>query len=265
MALSVPCATRAQLRHKARLFFTNVWIFLVFTVWTLLFLPWAFGIIFWKSVRPLPRGPQLMRRAIHIYGNIMWKLLRPAIPLHWQNMATIEKHKPCILVANHQSFLDLFLFGSQKTPEFVFVSKSWPYKTLFFFAPMMRYAEYIDIETCSQEEIEQRCKALLANNVSIVLFPEGQRTRTGELGRFHVGAFQLACTFQVPIVPMLIENSGKVFPVGAKYFTAQTIELAILQPLFPKDFISKTLPHRAMMRAARMQYTQHFNETNGGL
>ncbi len=259
MALSVPCETQARLIHKAYLFLANLWIFFVFISWTLIFLPWGLSIVLLAKLCPIPRGTHFMRQAIYYYGRVMWLLLKPVMPINIHNAAEAYKHTPCVIIANHQSFLDLFLFGAQHSPNFVFLSKTWPYKKLFFFAPMMRYAEYIDVETNSPEEIEEKCAKLLKENVSVVIFPEGMRTRDGKLGRFHVGAFQLACKLNVTVVPFVLENSGAVFAVGAKYFTPQTIHLAMLDPIMPNDFAHETLPHRAMMRAAREKYIEHFN------
>ncbi len=263
MALSVPYATQVPLRHKIYLFIANIWIFSVFILWTLFFLPWGLSVVLLARSFRLPKGAHFVRQATYYYGRIMWFLLRPFLPIDIRNADEAQKHTPCLIIANHQSFLDLFLFGAQTSPNFVFISKSWPYTKLFFFAPMMRYAEYIDIETSSPEEVEARCKALFAENVSVVIFPEGTRSRTGELGRFHVGAFQMAYNLNVPTVPYVIENSGAVFPVGGKFFQPQTVQLAMMKPLYPKDFAHATLPHRAMMRAAREKYVAYFNNLNG--
>ncbi len=259
MALSVPCGMQAQFKHKAYLFLANVWIFTMFFGWTFLFLPFGLALVFFTKIFNLSCGPHLTRLAIHFYGRVTWILLHPVVPVNLHNTIKSKPYEPAIFIVNHQSFLDLFLFGAQHTPRVVFVSKSWPYKKLFFFAPMMRHAEYIDIEANSPEEIEEKCRKLIKENVSIAIFPEGKRTRNGQLGRFHVGAFQLAHSLNVPAIPLVIKNSGAVFPVGAKYFTPNMIHLTMLTPIIPTNFASETLPHRAMMRTARMEYVNYFN------
>ncbi len=259
MALSVPCETQAQFKHKAYVFLANIWIFTIFISWTVFFLPFGLALVYVAKAFNMRKGPYLTRLAIHFYGRVTWLLLHPFVPVDVHNTNDAKDYTPCIFIVNHQSFLDLFLFGAQYTPHVVFVSKAWPYKKLFFFAPMMRYAEYIDIESSTTDEIESKCRKLFNENVSIAIFPEGKRTRDGQLGRFHVGAFQLAQNLNVPVVPLVIENSGAVFPVGAKYFNPKPIHLRMLTPLMPQNFASETLPHRAMMRAARTRYIQYFN------
>ncbi len=51
------------------------------------------------------------------------------------------------------------------------------------------------------------CRKALNDDISIIMFPEGHRTRTGRVGRFHLGVFRMAKEFGVPIVPMSIVGS----------------------------------------------------------
>jgi 1-acyl-sn-glycerol-3-phosphate acyltransferase len=240
----------------------NIAIFCILFFWTLCFLPAGLLIVLCHKMYPWAGGPDFVRRAAYFYGHILWKLLYLFLPVQISNEKEAARHAPCIIIANHQSFLDLFLFGAQKSPDFCFLSKSWPYKKLFFFAPIMRHAGYIDVEANSPEVVAQLCQKRLQEGVSLVIFPEGQRSRDGLLGRFHVGAFQLACSLNVPVVPLVIKNSRAVFPVGGKYFCPQKIELELLPALFPAQFMAADLPHRAMMRAAREQYVSILDAFN---
>lgn len=242
------------------LFIKNIVVYAILFAWTLCFLP--FGLLFTAIAKKLAwrKGPYMMRLAIYGYAKILWFLLTPFLPIHIQNKNGIKTHSPCIVIANHQSFLDLFLFGAQKFANVCFLTKSWPYKKLFFFAPMMRYAGYIDVETSSPEDLEARCAKLTAEGVSLVVFPEGQRTRDGNLGRFHVGAFQIACRLGLPVVPFVIKNSKDVAPVGQLYLHPQPLRLAVLAPLYVESFAGSTLPHRAMMRAAKECFVNYFTQ-----
>ena len=167
------------------------------------------------------------------------------------NGAVAAKAKPCILGPNHQSFLDLYLVGAQAEADICLVSKHWPYRLLFFFAPIMRLAAYVDVEALPAEEVERVCLERLQQGCVLVMFPEGKRTRDGNLGRFHVGAFVIACKAAVPVVPMIIHNSRAVFPVGARVFSPATIDMELLPPVFPAFFVHDHLPHRAMLRHVR--------------
>jgi len=58
---------------------------------------------------------------------------------------------------------------------------------------------------------------LLKNGWSLLIFPEGKRTRTGELLPFHPGAAILALSQRVPVLPMYIHGTADVLPPGVKY------------------------------------------------
>ncbi|HEV8574873.1 MAG TPA: lysophospholipid acyltransferase family protein [Dehalococcoidia bacterium] len=58
---------------------------------------------------------------------------------------------------------------------------------------------------------------LLTNGWSLLIFPEGKRTRTGELLPFHPGAAILALSQRIPVLPMYIKGTADVLPPGVKY------------------------------------------------
>ena len=243
-------------------FAQNCWIFTVFIALTVLVLPvgWCcitvFRMVGWNY------GHDAIRIGSYYYARTLWKLLSPVLPVHTDNASEAKHHAPCVIVANHQSFLDLFLLGTQANNNFCYLSKNWPYRKLFFFAPIMRYAEYVNVETHTPDQIEKQCRTLLKKGVSLVIFPEGRRTRDGTLGEFHSGAFRIACEAEVPVVPMVIFNSGRAFPVGGRYFVPETLRVKLLPAIFPQDFTDADLPHRAMMRVTRDIFLQTLQPKN---
>ena len=73
----------------------------------------------------------------------------------------------------------------------------------------------------------------LTNGVSLVVFPEGSRTKDGHLGSFKRGAFQLADDLQLPVVPVTINGSFDVLPRNAKWVRRHRLTLIIHQPIPP--------------------------------
>ncbi len=234
----------------------------LFVFWTVCILP--VGLVFVLLMSPLslmgfrPVWMQTAaRRYVSLYGRGMLFLLRPWMPVYVKNAQALMRTGPCVLVVNHQSFLDLYLLGSQAQGNLCLVSKSWPYKKLFFFAPVMRFAGYVDAESLPAEEVARLCVQRLAEGASVVFFPEGTRSKDGSLQKFHTGAFLLAQQAGVPVVPMIIYNAWRVFPKGAKLFAPQAINMELLEPVFPQHFYKETLPHRAMMRHVRALFATH--------
>jgi 1-acyl-sn-glycerol-3-phosphate acyltransferase len=197
------------------------------------------------------------RKCIWLYGSATLFFLRPWLPVRIHNPDLAVRYPCSILLPNHQSFLDLYLMSAQNQANVCMVTKSWPQRLLFFFAPAMRSAGYIDAESLPPGDVEDLCLQRLQEGAALLIFPEGRRTRNGSLGRFHSGAFRVAVRAQVPVLPLLIKNTFHIFPPGSTTFTPAPIEMAFLEPVFPQDFTDELLPHRAMMRRVRAQFLRH--------
>ena len=110
---------------------------------------------------------------------------------------------PSIVVANHQSLIDVLLLMAQ-TDKIVILVKDYIWRNPLFHS----VAKYMD---CFPLSLPDEAKEMLMRRVSeegysILLFPEGTRTTTGEIGRFHRGAFYFAELFQLPVQPVLLEG-----------------------------------------------------------
>jgi 1-acyl-sn-glycerol-3-phosphate acyltransferase len=197
------------------------------------------------------------RKYIWFYGHSMLFFLRPWLPVRMCNPGLAVRYPRAIIAPNHQSFLDIYLLGAQNQSNVCLITKNWPYRLLFFFAPTMRSAGYINAESLSPEELEELCLQRLQEGATLVIFPEGRRTRNGSLGRFYSGAFRVAVRAQIPVLPLLIKNTFHIFPPGSKTFVPAPIEMEFLDPVFPRAFAVELLPHRAMMRHVRAQFLQH--------
>jgi len=259
MHSSLPCAMRVQSKQNTKHILSSVAIAAVFICWTLIILPCTLLIAALHKLWPAAMH-NANRRYIWFYGYSMLFFLRPWLPVRMGNPGLAVRYPRSIIVPNHQSFLDIYLLGAQRQSNLCLVTKSWPYRLLFFFAPTMRSAGYIDAESLPAEEVEKLCLERLQEGATLVIFPEGRRTRDGSLGRFYSGAFRLALHAQAPVLPLLIRNTFHIFPPGSKTFTPMTVEMAFLDPVFPQGFATDSLPHRAMMRHVRAQFLRHLHQ-----
>lgn len=71
----------------------------------------------------------------------------------------------------------------------------------------------------------------IREGVSIAIAPEGTRSRTGEVGRFKKGAFRMAMQAGVPVVPVVIRNTGALMGKGSWLVHPGTIDVAVLEPI----------------------------------
>lgn len=169
-----------------------------------------------------------VRQIIRIYG---WILIR-VVP--FMNPVVLEDRsggfdKPVIFIPNHNSSVDPFLFGMLPVDN-AFVT-SWPFR-IPFYNFFMHLAGYIN-STKGWPHIRQRGKKLLNTGCSLIIWPEGHRTRTGNMGRFKKGAFQLAVETGRQIVPVCIVGSRQLLPPGQIFLTPARIKIILLPPLDP--------------------------------
>lgn len=255
MHSSASCGMKAQSKQNRKNLLSSLAIFTIFVCWTSAVLPCTLGIAIFSKIWPTPMRT-VSRKYIWFYGHAMLFLLRPWLAVHMRNADMALRYPASVLICNHQSFLDIYLLGAQKQANVCLVAKSWPFKLLFFFAPTMRSAGYIDAESLSAEQLEDRCMQCLEEGTTLAIYPEGSRTRTGQLGKFHAGAFRLAVRSGRPVLPLIIYNSFHVFPAGSKYFRPAPIRMEFLDPVWPQDFTENLLPHRTMMRHVRNLYLE---------
>lgn len=122
--------------------------------------------------------------------------------------------KPQIFMANHQSDFDILISLAHIPVQFRWIAK----KELFaipVFGAAMRSAGYIEIDRSNREKAMQsidEAALRIRSGKSVMTFPEGTRSREGEIKAFKQGAFHLAVKSGVPIIPISIIGSGRIMP-----------------------------------------------------
>lgn len=140
--------------------------------------------------------------------------------------------KPSIIVANHSSFLDILLV-LMLHPKTVIMVKKWVYNSPFF-GPFIRYSGYLFMEEgpgANTEVMKQR----IEEGYSIVIFPEGTRSKTGKLGRFHKGAFFLAKELGLDVQPILITGAHEVNPKNDFLIKKGTLMITVMDRVTADD------------------------------
>ena len=115
--------------------------------------------------------------------------------------------KPAVIIANHQSFIDILLLLST-SPKIVMLTNSWVWNSPFF-GWIVKYADFHHTED-GYEVLAERLKERVDEGYSVVVFPEGTRSADCSIQRFHKGAFYLAQLLKVDILPMLIYGAGQI-------------------------------------------------------
>lgn len=205
---------------------------LLFTVLAPLVLPLSVIIV----RRPLP---EIVRFFIWVYGRVWIRIMSCFVRFERRGLTMDSFPRPCIIVLNHLSFFDIFCMGALPFSNIVFAVRAWPFR-MFWYAPFMRLAGYVDMETLGMEKALERCQHHLARNVSLVFFPEGHRSRDGNLARFYSGAFKLSVHSGVPVVPVCITGTDRLLPRGRFVMRPAVVRIQALEAIYPGGYTGES-------------------------
>jgi 1-acyl-sn-glycerol-3-phosphate acyltransferase len=135
--------------------------------------------------------------------------------------------KPAVVIANHQSFLDILSIIMLR-PKLIFLTNEWVWNSPVM-GQIVRLADFYSVD--GEENIEDKIdffKSKIAEGYSIVIFPEGTRSEDGTIKRFHKGAFYLAETLQLDILPVLLHGTGMCMNKKDYMLSKGTITVHIL-------------------------------------
>ncbi|QDZ19399.1 phosphate acyltransferase [Chloropicon primus] len=176
------------------------------------------------------------RRFLHAVNRV-WASLS-IMPFFRVNVSGRDNLPPsttgAVYVANHQSVMDIFVLFLLGMP-FKFVSK-----IEVFYVPIIGLAMYLTghvalkrMDGRSQAQTFKQCCGLLKEGVSILVFPEGTRSRDGKVKDFKAGAFKMARRGGAPVVPISLRGTNKVMPHGKGFlrFYPGVVDIKIHEPL----------------------------------
>lgn len=166
----------------------------------------------------------------------------------------IRRQAQYIIVSNHQSQLDILVAFRLFFP-FKWVSKAEVFR-LPFIGWNMYLNRYIGLKRGDRESIRQMmqaCERALDAGCSLYFFPEGTRSRTGQMKPFKPGAFILAKQTQVPILPVIIDGTRAALPKYSLNFHGRhPIRIKVLDVIPPSDFTDLTIAQLSEMVRARI-------------
>jgi 1-acyl-sn-glycerol-3-phosphate acyltransferase len=160
---------------------------------------------------------------------------------------------PFILMSNHQSGFDILSLIAAIPCRTYWIAK----KELFdipIFGSSMRRGGYIPLDRSDGRKAlksMENAAAIIRQGSSVVMFPEGTRSRDGQLLPFKRGGFMLAVRAGVPVIPVTINGSGKVNPSGRIRLYSGRIGITIHPPLTIPDGIKKSEAEEWLMGKVR--------------
>ena len=154
------------------------------------------------------------------------------------NRERIEWGKPYVLVANHTSLADIVLcFGLFRQFKWVSKKKNFSLPVLGLNMRMCRYIPLVRGDKSSVRAMLEECKMWLERGISIMMFPEGTRSKDGNLQPFKPGAFALARQLNVPVIPIAIEGGHQLVAKHSGTLSRKVrLRAHILEPMSPEGF-----------------------------
>ena len=239
----------------------NLWVYgLLFLMSAAMGLIAPFWIVISKVVMRW-KWKRAMRSYVWLYGRAWVLILTPFVRPTGINLDTITKTGPCILIINHHSFFDTFFMGLLPVDDVNLTLRAWPFKMIWY-RYFMQLARYLNLETLPYTEICERCTEEFSDNSYVLFFPEGHRSRDGQLQRFKSGAFKVAMDTNTPIIPLCISGTNVLLPPKQSWLMPCRVTLKALDPVFPADFRSEDIPHVAMRKAVRSSMQQELAEVS---
>ena len=160
---------------------------------------------------------------------------------------------PVIFMSNHQSNFDILALLATMPRQIHWIAK----KELFeipIFGPSMRRGGYIPLDRSDGRKALQsmdEAAATIHQGKSVVMFPEGTRTQDGKLLPFKRGGFILARKAEVPVMPVTINGSGRINPVGRIRLYSGDIHITLHPPLVAPPELRRGEAETWMMETVR--------------
>ncbi len=140
--------------------------------------------------------------------------------------------KPAVIIANHTSFLDILAVG-MLSPKLIYLVSDWVYNSPVF-GKAVRAAGFYPVSEGLEGGVEHLRKKV-DEGYSLVIFPEGTRSETNQIKRFHKGAFYLAEHFNLDIIPVVIHGNSEALPKSDFIIYDGSITVSILERIRPDD------------------------------
>ena len=151
----------------------------------------------------------------HFWSSTMLRM--SGVPVETRGLEDVELERPQVFASNHQSWYDVLSIASVLPKRFRFVAKK-ELERAPFFGPAWKAAGHISIDRRDTQaaiaSLDEAGRRIKEDASSIVIFPEGTRSATGELLPFKKGGIMLALRAGVDIVPVYVQGSREVLPKG---------------------------------------------------
>ena len=195
---------------------------------------------------PFDRG----RRVVHELSRILVRIFF-FIPPFWRQKVVgrelIDRKKRYVIVVNHNTVIDIPALYYIPL-NFRWVSKREVFKTPFFGQYLLLHGDICINRGRATEALEQMIRdgrMWISRGASVAIFPEGTRSKDGEIHRFKAGAFTLAKEAGVDILPVVLDGTKTLIKKNMLFNWGNRITIRVLPPV-PAAEVAATETHELM-------------------
>lgn len=208
-----------------------IWLVGTFTIGCLLLSLLAF-ILF---ILPIPKEKKtLPLHYLMMYGSKLIINMGFHVKKQFKNEYNEDFRKPAVIIANHQSVIDILQILSL-SPKIIMLTNEWVWKSPVF-GKLVRSAGFFHTGDGYENSL-QPLKKMVDQGYSIAIFPEGTRTKDGNLRRFHKGAFYIAEQLNLDILPVVMTGNNMAIEKDDVFYVKKAmISLEVLQRIKAGDY-----------------------------
>ena len=190
------------------------------------------------------------RRVVHELSRILVRIFFGIPPLWRQRIVgreLLDRSQQYVIVLNHNTVVDIPALYYLPL-NFRWVSKREVFKVPFFGQFLVLHGDICIDRGRAAEAMEQllrKGRQWIARGASIAIFPEGTRSKDGEIHRFKAGAFALAKEAGVAILPVVLDGTPSLIRRNFLFNWRNRITVRVLPPV-PAERVAATEQHRLM-------------------
>ncbi len=151
-----------------------------------------------------------------------------------EGLEKVDWDRPMVVVANHQSWFDVFALTANLPANFRFVAKE-ELSRIPVFGRAWTECGHVSVNRSDRSQaiasLERAAGRIRDESLAVIFFPEGTRSRDGRLRAFKKGAFVLAIQTGVPVIPVGISGSRAVMPKGSFRIRPGLIHIRVGDPI----------------------------------
>lgn len=190
------------------------------------------------------KAQEFAYKITHSWGKFVMKIAGAKITVKGSENLDSVKNEAVLFVSNHQSNFDIPLFLSSLDTSKGFIAKkeleTWPIISLWMKNIQCVFMDRDNMRK-SAEAIVQGINTIKSGQ-SMVVFPEGTRSKGGPVHDFKAGSFKLATKSKAPVVPITINGTYKLLEAnGGGKIKGNSVEIIIHKPIDTKNLSKEEL------------------------